>query len=598
MLSGLTVGLLLLLAASAAAQTARVSIDVDRRIARVGERMRVTVQIKVSGQMGYSEFIQPAFAGFRLLGTGMSSSNIEIVPFRGIRRHETRVFTVVPLRQGMLNEAPAAVRVAGRLIHSPVVKLKVIAGSAPTPDPVEPGQPVPAPAGRTVFLTGTVSPTKVYLGQQVLATWRLMTRARLAHFKSGSQPTTDDFWSEDLDSPTRLRFEEQMVKGTLYYAAVLARKALFAQKAGTLTIGPMMADVSTVLDHMHSTASTKRKSPPITLEVLPLPRQGKPPGFNQGNVGSYVIAASLDRDTVKGGDAVTLQVVARGRGNLRQLKLPKITKLAGFKVYEPKVTERLQREGGISGEKMVEYLLMPVKSGRLRIRPLVMDTFEPRQGRYRRLTTSPLTLTVTGKVPRSLASRAQAKTNVVRLTIRPPRPASSLSHRPPLRPQRSLLFWILLGLPAVVLLGLVGGEQLRARLTRETPRRQRRAASRRIQGHFKRAREQRRQGHKAAFFGEISAAIRDLLDHKLGLRTEGLTRGELRTQLLEVGFPEDQTDAVIQELENCDFARFAPSASGDEQMDETLGRVKGLLNRLIRTRSVQRAARTPGEVEG
>ena len=583
--------LVLLVASPATAQRASVTIDLDRHIGRVGEPMRVTVKVDVSGRAGYSEFIRPAFKGFRVLGTGLSGSNMQIDPLRGVfRRSETKIFMVVPLKAGMHNVGPAAVRMGGRLVRSPVVKLKVIPANVQAPDPhPNPGQtdPIPAPQNqqRVVFLTSTANPKKVYLGQQVLASWHLYTRARLNHFQSGALPATDDFWSEDLASPSRLRFEEKSVDGTQYYAAVLAKKALFPQKTGRLTVGSMKVNVTTVLDRLNPSSTPQRQSPPLIIDVLPLPEQGQPAGFSPGNVGSYFISASLDRDTVKAGDAVTLRMVVRGQGNLRQLKLPAIKTLAGFKVYEPKVSERLDRDQGIRGEKMVEYLLMPVASGRLRIPGLVLDTFDPRSGRYRRLKTSPLALQVKGKMPRSLAARQASKTNVLDRTIRPPRPARHLSNQQPIKPLDSNLFWVLLVLPVGLLVLVAGGEHLRERLTRQTPRRQRRAASRRISKHLKQARELRRQGDKAAFFGEISAALRDLLDHKLGLLTEGLTRGELRDSLLAAGMPEDLVDAVTQELENCDFARFAPSASGEEQMDETLARVKRLLHQLNRTRS-------------
>ena len=581
------VAIVLLAASPAAGQSARLTIDLDRHIGRVGEALRVTVKVTVHGGGSYSEFIRPAFHGFQVLGTPMHGRTTGFdSSTRSFSLNETRVFLVMPLKAGMLNVGPAAVRIRGKLIRSPVVKFKVVPGNTRTPSPA-PGDPTPNKVDqrKTVFLSSVATPKKVYLGQQVVASWHLYTRARINHFQAGAQPTTDDFWSEDLASPGRLQFEEKRVEDTIYYAAVLSRKALFPQKTGTLTIGPMKVSVSTVLDQMDPSSTPKRQSPPMNIFVMPLPEQGRPAGFVLGNVGSYVISASLDRDSVKAGDAVTLRVVVRGQGNLRQLKLPSVKSLKGFKVYDPKSTERLNREHGLRGEKMVEYLLMPVASGRLRIPPLVLDTFDPRTGRYQQHRTSPLVLQVKGEMPTSVIPRQASKTNVLDRTIRPPRQARHLTNQQSIKPLDSNLFWFLLALPVALLALLAGGEHLRARLTRETPRRQRRAASQRINKHLRRARELRRQGDKAAFFGEVSAALRDLLDHKLGLLTEGLTRTELRTELRAAGFPEDQVDAVTEELENCDFARFAPSASGEAQMDETLARVKKLLNQLNRIRS-------------
>ena len=43
---------------------------------------------------------------------------------------------------------------------------------------------------------------------------------------------------------------------------------------------------------------------------------------------------------------------------------------------------------------------------------------------------------------------------------------------------------------------------------------------------------------------------------------------------------QDLIDAVIVELENCDFARFAPSQDAEEDMRDALDRAQRLLRRL------------------
>lgn len=584
--------LLTLSAATAAGQASgSVSIDLDRNIGRVGERMKVTVQVKVTGAAGSSQFIRPAFAGFRVMGTHRTNHSAHFgFGFPGQSSQQISasfIYTVEPTRAGMLNVGPAAVKVDGRLFKSAVVKLKVLDGGAPAPPP-PPERVAPVPPERAkqpLFITASATPKKVYLGQQVVASWYLYTRVRLFSPRMAGQPTTDDFWSEDLTTPNQLEFKEKMISGTAYGRAVLAQKALFPQKSGTLTISPLKFNVRTLEEVRNPSANTTRESPPIVIEVMPLPEQGKPPGFTLGNVGSYVMAANLDRDSVKAGDAVTLRLDVRGQGNLRQLKLPKLDKLQGFKVYEPKTSERFNREQDLIGEKTVEYLLMPLTAGRLRIPPIVLDTFDPRTGRYKRLQTSPLMLQVKGSIPKTPAARQPGKTNVLDRTIRPPRPAKPLTRQQPVKPLDSTLFWLFVALPVCLLVLVTGGENLRARLTRETPGRLRRAVSRRIARNLGRARDLRQQGDKASFFGAISAALRDLLDHKLGELTEGMTRGELAGRLEAAGFSPEQVAAVTEELENCDFARFAPSASGEAQMDETLARVKQLLNQLSRVRS-------------
>ena len=581
----------MLAAAPAEAQTASVQIDLNRHIARVGEEVQVTVKISVAGQGGYDQYLPPRFEGFKLTASGMTSQNIEIINFR-VRRRENHIYNIMPLNEGMHSVGPAAIRVGGRLIRSSVVKLKVLKGSAPAPAPAPgPGMDRAEPSSgrpQPVLITATATPRKVYLGQQVFAAWHLLTKSDVLGFQSAKQPTTDGFWSEDLNSPRRLQFDRVNYRGQPYYSAVLVRKALFPQQTGKVIIGPMEARVRT-LDQFIS-ASNLRRSQELAIEVMPLPRQGRPTNFQVGNVGQYHIFASLDRTTVKGGDAVTLKVVVRGQGNLRQLKLPPLKKINGFKVYEPKVSERLDTEGKISGEKIWEYLLLPVRGGALRVPPIPLSTFDPIAGRYRRLRSRPLSLTVTGHVPQAQRPKKDAASNIIDRTIRPPRPAAALSKGSRAGLLGTQLFWVLLVIPAALVGLITGGGRLRAHLTRQTPRRQQRAAFRQIKDNIKRAREALSSGDKGAFFGEIAAALRNLLDHKLQIHVDGLTRDELRQELLEQGFEADLVEALCQELDNCDFARFAPSASGDQQMKETLARTRGILDRLTRASAIKGGA--------
>jgi hypothetical protein len=81
----------------------------------------------------------------------------------------------------------------------------------------------------------------------------------------------------------------------------------------------------------------------------------------------------------------------------------------------------------------------------------------------------------------------------------------------------------------------------------------------------------------SAFFGECARVIYEHLEYRLGQKVEALTLGELRTHLEQRGFGKETAESVVRELENCDFARFAPSASGPGEMRAALRRVRTLL---------------------
>jgi len=568
--------------------SARVTLEVDRHIARVGDRVRVEVEVQLDGTANYDQILPPTFQGFRVVGQGMSSQEYSLVNGR-VSLKRGMVWVVSPTEVGTGKIGPAAVRVNGRIYRSPVVTIKVLSSQAPAPA-ARRSSPTPAPPAPAldpdtgglpfVFVSGAVSSPRVYVGQQVVATWSIFSR-RAVTAQPARPPSTDGFWSEDLVLRDQ-SWRRTEVRGVSYVTATLMQKALFPQKTGTLTIGRLKAQVN-----LGFFEQATRQSDPITLEVLPLPAAGRPPGFNPANVGHYVMAATLDRDRVKAGEAVTLKLVVQGDGNLRQLHMPRLAHLDGFKVYEPREEVSLQRVGQVSGEKVQDYLLLPRRGGRLTIPPVKLAIFDPRLGRYQVLRTAPLAVTVQGKVAgdRSEAERGgEARKNFLGLALRPPRPAVELENESPVRPLSSPLFWGLVAFPALALLLLGGGERLRATLRRETPRRAQRQAARQSAVHLKQARAQMQAGDRARFFGEVAAAFRDLLDQKLGIRTDGLTRSELTRRLERSGMDAALAREVVEALDNCDFARFSPAASGAEQMADTLRRAKRTLGRLLRAR--------------
>ena len=107
----------------------------------------------------------------------------------------------------------------------------------------------------------------------------------------------------------------------------------------------------------------------------------------------------------------------------------------------------------------------------------------------------------------------------------------------------------------------VMNDWLRWRLTQQTARSRSRAAARRVQQHLKRAEQACKESELTTFFSELSAAIQEQLNQRLDLRVEGMTRNELSQAMDAHGLRADLQQRVEEELDNCDFGRFARSAT-------------------------------------
>ncbi len=598
--------------AQALANTSSVSIGVSRRIVSLGETLEVTVRITVEGRSGYDEYFPPMMTGFRQSGSAMTSQNIEVINWR-VRRRETHVYHAIPIKAGRQTIGPAAIRVAGRTFKSGRVAVEVRQGPPGQPgqagqagqagQPGQPGQPdLPGQPGQPdlpdqaalpgvsaeqlrsgVFLAATAKPDRVFVGEQVVAEWLLYTHSDVLGYQPAAQPSTEDFWSEDLRSPKRLHFERVVVRGRVLYAAVVWRKALFPHKAGRLVVGPLTARIRTL--QQFARRSVKRASPPLEIEVVALPEDGKPKNFPPQNVGQYQISALVDRQRVKAGEAVQLKVVVRGSGNLPQLKVAALGTVDGFKVYDPKVDERLTREDGIAGEKTIEYLLLPTRGGQLRIPAVHLDYFDPAAEAYRRASTKPVAITVTGSLPGdgSGAATVGGKNNVLDLDIRPPRRASSLGHRERFRFLEGLSL-LLFALPVLLFFGTTGAEALRARLRKQTARTVSRQLAKRVRRHLRAAGDAARRGDGGACYGELAAALQVQLAERLGRRVEGLTRDELARAMVDRGLDETLIARASEELDSADFGRFAGSSATASDLQTSIARVRETVQRVARAR--------------
>jgi hypothetical protein len=191
-------------------------------------------------------------------------------------------------------------------------------------------------------------------------------------------------------------------------------------------------------------------------------------------------------------------------------------------------------------------------------------------------------VSVVGEAPRAAAPQATAgpAENVLLPNIALIRNRHSVSTRVDRVLVRPPVLAVLLALPPFLLGALYGVERARELLRRDTARSRLRRARSGARRRLKVAEALIRTGAEQvapAFFGELQRALYEHLEVVLGSPATGMTLAELQPFLLARGVPEDTARAVIGELENCDFARFAPAAQGRDEMRAAVKRVRELL---------------------
>jgi hypothetical protein len=153
------------------------------------------------------------------------------------------------------------------------------------------------------------------------------------------------------------------------------RRALFPQRAGTLTISAPEVGVG-----MRRRVGGRA----TTVEVLPLPSEGRPADFSANNVGLYTIAAKVDRAKVKQGEPFTLTITIAGTGNIRVIDPGAWPELDGLRRYDPKVETRTRASACSSAAtRSTSFSSSPSAAGALQVPPHSFSFFDPATARTR-----------------------------------------------------------------------------------------------------------------------------------------------------------------------------------------------------------------------
>jgi hypothetical protein len=600
----------------------------DRSELSLGEVLVLEVTLSL-GEGRVDNYMPPDFAGFRILGEYPSqSTQIQMGSGTSYTRNVySWRYELSPTQSGRLVIAPAKVRAAGRELKTVAIPITVHSGAlspggrsaAPAPPPPPPrnrrqrrmpglGSPFddlfgraepdpveePSGGGGKNSIKVTADKTRVYVGEQIIVEWTLFLAERQDKYQPVTEARTDGFWTEELAGSGgggSLSLSPQTIDGRTYLVAPLQKRALFPLSPGTLTITPLESEIAQVDLFGRSARSQRLRADPLNIEVLPLPMAGRPANFDPAAVGKFNIEAKVDRSEVAVGEPVSLTVTITGQGNLRKLATPRLPSLDGWKVYEPKTDVKIENQGGISGRKTIEYLMLSERPGTTMVPAFELTYFDPAQKKYVTEKSAPVRLVAKGDGqgkaaavnganpvgPGSASSSSGAVENVIGAELRPPRSRPELSRDLGTTFYRSRAFsWALFGPPVAFGLTVLVG-RMRTRFGSDTEGARRRKIRRRVRHHLRAAEKAQDGGSPAAFYGEIDRVLRELLIARLGQPIAGHSRDELTRLITDSGLASGTAERIVAVLDECDRARFAPGSITPGEQAAALDRAEELI---------------------
>ena len=189
---------------------------------------------------------------------------------------------------------------------------------------------------------------------------------------------------------------EVVVDGRRYEKYFQRRVALRPLRAGQVILGAaaVEARIRSRSAFGRDMTSVILNSEPHTLEVLPLPEEGRPTSF-RGHVGTLQAVSWVDRTRAEVGDTVTLQVEVSVEGVLEAHLAPEIDFPGGFEVSDPEIeTSYARRENGLQGTRTYTYVLTATTPGTYVIPAIEMSYFNTETESYGTTRTHAFTVTV------------------------------------------------------------------------------------------------------------------------------------------------------------------------------------------------------------
>lgn len=564
-------------------------------------------QITYTANAKVADFRAPAITNFDVLAGPFKSESYSSQIINGNMTSTVSIaftYTLQPQKTGTFTIPSASVTMDGERYTSNGLSIKVLPADEQSSSSSSGSSSNSANiSSQNLFIRPVLSKTNVYEQEAVKLTYKLYTTYDVVQCTASSIPDFKGFLSQEMDRSTNTQLDYENYNGKNFLTAVLFETLLYPQSSGELIIDKATFEaiirvqsrqqVRSIFDEFFESYSNVARSievPAVRLNVKSLP-DGKPSDFS-GVVGSFSLSSGVSSEQVKVNDAVTLTINVTGNGNMRLIRNPTIEFPEAFEAYDPKVNNNFKvSESGLSGTKSVEIMFIPRHAGTFEIPAYRLSYFDLKEGRYKTLSTPAYTIQVLksdGTIEESVVvgSAASRKEDVKQLgnDIRYIYTGEMKLVRQVVYKIDNLLNWLFFVIPAFIALVLfvIFRKQLKenANATLMKNKRANKIARKRL----KMAMKMLKEGNAERFYEELMKGMWTYLSDKLSIPVAELTKEKVIEVLNQKGVPKQTVTGSIDLLNECEFARYAPSSGQQyrDQLYDTTARLIGELENVIK----------------
>lgn len=412
---------------------------------KINKNEFVTLKLQVENANEVQSITPPVINNFQLVSgpnqeSGITSTNGDV------KRYIALSYVLQPKGPGNFSIPAATATADGKTYKSNAISIQVLNAIGSTNQPSVNSNPfgtfnpfedaaTPAPfndyilrkgenaadkVNRNMFVKLELNKTSCYVGEPVIATYKLYTRLK-SESNLVKNPSFNGFSVIDLQQPDNLTYTREKVNGREYNVYIVRKSQLYPLQPGNLELDPaeiennvhfikeayanrqadMLSDIFQQFEGAGIPAEGMEdqkvtlKSKPASIIVKALPDTNVPASFN-GAVGKFNITAALEKNNFTTDDAGKFNVIISGAGNLQLVNAPDINWPAGFEAFDPQTTDELEKTAvPVSGRKIIAYTFTMSSPGTYTIPAVRFSYFDPEQKKYKTDSTRPIEFTVT-----------------------------------------------------------------------------------------------------------------------------------------------------------------------------------------------------------
>jgi len=556
--------------------------SVSRNTVSVGEQFEVNFAINANA----SGFEAPSFSNLDVYSGPNESTSVEFVN-GNVSQSVTFSYIVAAKQEGTSTIGAATVHAGGKTFTSNEITVKVVKGAAPQNNNNAQAQNNGSPSTgsntgttpnsdvkKNLFVRVIPSKSRVYQGEQILLTIKIYTRLNLQSLDNASFPEYNGFYSMDVGQKNaQIVPTHENYNGVAYTVAVLKQAIVFPEHSGNLKIDPATVDCivaervksNNVFDQFfggsYKNVKYTIKSDPISIDVLPLPAAKNE---FMGAVGEFSLKSSMDKNTVKANDAVNLNIVLSGNGNLKLIDSLPVKFPPDFDHYDAKITDHITTSpSGVSGSRTFNYLLIPRHQGQYTLPAEEFTYFDPQKKSYVSLSIPEFKLDVAKGDNNSATTMAGGVNKEDIKTLGQDIRYIHTDHESARATDSfflySFTFYAGVLTPVLAFLLVLFARRKYIDMNSDAIAVKQRGATRMAKKRLNLANKHMIANNKEAFYEELLKALNGYLSDKFTIPVSELSRETIASKLTEKKVSPETLQKLMASLDNCEYARYAPA---------------------------------------